>query len=127
MRKISNLTDCRSSKELSPGCQWHPRVYSTANPGGIGHPWYKSAFLAAPQPGVALAATFIPSRLSDNHFTNNGSNRVTQRLSGWQRRAWFDVDSDVAAGQYFLSLHTLIHTFHSLDAAKVAFWTAALD
>src|SRR4051812_22282024 len=33
-------TCCRSSK---PG--WRPRIYSTANPGGVGHAWYRAKFI----------------------------------------------------------------------------------
>src|SRR6478736_6262624 len=33
-------TCCRTSKG-----NWRPRIYSTTNPGGIGHAWYRSKFI----------------------------------------------------------------------------------
>src|SRR6478736_6640459 len=33
-------TCCRTSKP-----NWRPRIYSTTNPGGIGHAWYRSKFI----------------------------------------------------------------------------------
>ena len=35
-------TCCRTSKP-----NWRPRIYSTTNPGGIGHAWYRTRFVAA--------------------------------------------------------------------------------
>ena len=34
------VTCCRTSKS-----NWRPRVYSTTNPGGVGHAWYKAKFI----------------------------------------------------------------------------------
>src|SRR5512137_2981166 len=34
-------TCCRTSKP-----NWRPRIYSTTNPGGIGHAWYRARFIA---------------------------------------------------------------------------------
>src|SRR5512136_1410801 len=45
-RKYQDITTCcRSSKVLSDGQHWRPRIYSTTNPGGIGHAWYKKLFI----------------------------------------------------------------------------------
>ena len=37
-------TCCRTSKVLADGPHWRPRIYSTTNPGGIGHRWYFRMF-----------------------------------------------------------------------------------
>src|SRR5262245_7572979 len=37
-------TCCRTSKP-----NWRPRMYSTANPGGVGHTWYKHKFIVPHQ------------------------------------------------------------------------------
>jgi len=40
-RKYQDITTCcRSSKP-----NWRPRIYSTTNPGGIGHAWYRTRFV----------------------------------------------------------------------------------
>src|SRR5512135_3330186 len=37
-RKYQDITTCcRSSKVLADGHHWRPRIYSTTNPGGVGH------------------------------------------------------------------------------------------
>jgi hypothetical protein len=55
-RKHQDITTCcRSSKSWTPQpstfnlqpstIPWRPRIYSTTNPGGIGHAWYRSKFV----------------------------------------------------------------------------------
>src|SRR6516162_9757006 len=40
-RKYQDITTCcRSSKP-----NWRPRIYSTTNPGGVGHAWYRTRFV----------------------------------------------------------------------------------
>ncbi|MCI0747048.1 MAG: terminase family protein [Verrucomicrobia subdivision 3 bacterium] len=40
-RKYVDITTClRTSKR-----DWRPRIYATANPGGVGHGWYKALFV----------------------------------------------------------------------------------
>src|SRR5512141_1650523 len=45
-RKHQDITTCcRTSKVLGDGGHWRPRIYSTSNPGGIGHAWYRKKFV----------------------------------------------------------------------------------
>src|SRR5258708_575783 len=40
-RKYQDITTCcRTSKT-----NWRPRIYSTTNPGGVGHGWYRTRFV----------------------------------------------------------------------------------
>jgi hypothetical protein len=40
-RKFLDIsTCCRTSKP-----NWRPRIYTTTNPGGVGHTWYKKLFI----------------------------------------------------------------------------------
>ena len=117
-------TCCRSSKVLPDGSPWRPRLYSTANPGGIGHAWYRDAFVHAPADAPTV---FVRSRVDDNTFCNLEYRKVLERLSGWQRKAWLDGDWDVAAGQFFSSFDSDRHVVTQLDRAKVAYWSAAMD
>src|SRR6516162_1031501 len=40
-RKYQDITTCcRTSKP-----NWRPRIYSTTNPGGVGHAWYRTKFV----------------------------------------------------------------------------------
>src|SRR5436190_6130539 len=45
-RKHSDIvTCCRTSRCWPDGRPWRPRVYSTTNPGGVGHAWYRSTYV----------------------------------------------------------------------------------
>src|SRR5512136_3060683 len=65
-RKHTDIaTCCRSSKS-----NWRPRTYSTSNPGGIGHAWYRSKFVAPYLEGRETDTRFVPARVGDNRWNN---------------------------------------------------------
>lgn len=94
-------TCCRSSK---PG--WRPRMYSTTNPGNVGHAWYKSLFIDpvrnSPK-GQEGDTRFVSATVDDNRFVNADYKRQLEKLRGWQLQAWRYGDWDIAAGQYFVN------------------------
>src|SRR5512140_732900 len=88
-RKHQDITTCcRSSKVLADGHHWRPRIYSTSNPGGIGHAWYRAKFIAPFLEKRETDTRFVPARVSDNRWNNPDYVRVLEGLTGWQRRAW---------------------------------------
>jgi len=127
-RKYQDITTCcRSSKVLADGHHWRPRIYSTTNPGGVGHGWYRTKFV---QPMVARRETdtrFIPARVTDNSFSNPEYRKVLENLSGWQKRAWLDGDWDIAAGQYFTTFRRDVHVVTDFDETRAREWFAAFD
>ena len=50
-------TCCRTSKPT-----WRPRIYSTTNPGGVGHGWYRTRFIVPFQAGKEIDTRFIAAR-----------------------------------------------------------------
>jgi hypothetical protein len=122
-RKYQDITTCcRTSKP-----NWRPRIYSTTNPGGVGHGWYRTRFVL---PFVQKAETetrFIPARVTDNRWNNPEYVRVLQNLTGWQKRAWLDGDWDIAAGQYFTTLRREVHVVQDFDETRAREWFAAFD
>ena len=86
-------TCCRTSKP-----NWRPRIYSTTNPGGIGHAWYLAKFVVPFLQGKETDTQFVPARVTDNGINNPEYRRVLEALTGWQKRAWLDGDWDIAAG-----------------------------
>ena len=122
-RKYSDIvTCCRSSK---PG--WRPRVYATTNPGGVGHAWFRSAFVHPFQQRQETVTRFIPATIDDNSFTNPEYRSTLDRLTGWQRRAWFHGDWDIAAGQFFTTFRREVHVVDDFQDGRAVEWVAAFD
>jgi hypothetical protein len=139
-RKHQDITTCcRTSKP-----NWRPRIYSTTNPGGIGHVWYRTKFVVPyleRQRKLALTPSlsgereerawgesiFVPARVNDNAFNNPEYQRVLEGLTGWQRRAWLDGDWDLAAGQFFTTFRREVHVVDDFDETRARDWFAALD
>jgi phage terminase large subunit len=122
-RKYQDITTCcRTSKP-----NWRPRIYSTTNPGGVGHAWYRTKFIVPFQEKRETETRFIPARVTDNRWNNPEYLRVLQNLSGWQRRAWLDGDWDIAAGQYFTTLRREVHVVEDFDETRAVEWFTALD
>jgi phage terminase large subunit len=115
-------TCCRTSKP-----NWRPRIYSTTNPGGIGHAWYRTKFVIPFLKGDQVDTRFVPARVSDNRFNNPEYTKVLEGLTGWQKRAWLDGDWDIAAGQFFTTLRRDVHVISSFDDKRAVEWFAAMD
>jgi hypothetical protein len=127
-RKFQDITTCcRSSKVLADGRHWRPRIYSTTNPGGVGHAWYRKQFVAPMLEGRERETRFIPARVGDNAFNNPEYRKVLESLTGWQKRAWLDGDWDIAAGQFFTQFRREVHVIEDFDDARAVEWFAALD
>ncbi len=120
------LTCCRSSK-WHAGERWRPRIYSTANPGGIGHGFYKARFVDPYQQGRETTTRFVPAKATDNRFNNPEYATVLDRLSGWQRRAWRDGDWEIQAGQFFTNFRRSDHVLSHFDDSAGVEWFAAMD
>ena len=122
-RKYQDITTCcRTSKP-----NWRPRIYSTTNPGGVGHGWYRKRFIEPWQRRAETETRFIAARVRDNRWNNPEYIRVLEGLSGWQRRAWLDGDWDIAAGQFFTTLRREVHVVADFDDTRAREWFAALD
>lgn len=115
-------TCCRTSKP-----DWRPRIYSTSNPGGIGHAWYRTKFVLPFLKSAEAETRFVPARVGDNRYNNPEYTKVLEGLTGWQKRAWLDGDWDIAAGQFFTTLKREVHVVSEFDDARAVEWFAALD
>src|SRR5512143_1221280 len=63
-RKYQDITTCcRTSKP-----NWRPRIYSTTNPGGVGHGWYRTRFVLPFVEKRETETRFVPARVNDNAF-----------------------------------------------------------
>ncbi|MEI7732749.1 MAG: terminase family protein [Verrucomicrobiota bacterium] len=122
-RKHQDITTCcRTSKP-----DWRPRIYSTSNPGGIGHSWYRTRFVHPYLQGKETATRFVPAKVDDNQYNNPEYRKVLEGLSGWQKKAWLDGDWDIAAGQFFTTFRREAHVVEDFDDRRAVEWFAALD
>ena len=104
-RKYEDIsTCCRTSKT-----NWRPRLYSTTNPGGLGHQWYLEKFIVPHQCGTESATRFIPARVDDNAFINPEYKSNLASRTGWQYDAWYLGRWDFPAGQYFKNFRPEVH------------------
>ena len=122
-RKHQDITTCcRTSKG-----NWRPRIYSTTNPGGVGHVWYRQKFIIPFQEQREAESRFIPARVTDNRYCNPEYVKVLSNLSGWQKRAWFDGEWDIAAGQFFTTFRREVHVVDDFDDTRAREWFCAFD
>ena len=122
-RKYQDITTCcRTSKP-----NWRPRIYSTTNPGGVGHGWYRKRFIEPWQRHAETETRFVAARVTDNRWNNPEYMRVLEGLTGWQRRAWLDGDWDIAAGLFFTTLRREVHIVSDFDETRAREWFCALD
>ncbi len=84
----------RTSKDF------RPRIYTTANPGGIGHVWYKNRFVDPYRNKQEADTRFIPATIEDNIVIDPDYRRKLEENTGWKLRAHRFGDWEIAAGQF---------------------------
>lgn len=81
--------------------QFRPRVYTTTNPGNIGHRWYKARFVTPWVMEEQENTRFVPATVDDNPLLDLDYKQKLEENVGWKLRAHRYGDWDIAAGQYF--------------------------
>jgi phage terminase large subunit len=103
-------------------------MYSTTNPGGVGHLWYKNKFIIPWQGGSEIDTRFIPALVVDNNFNNPDYVKTLEQLpNGWRKQAWRYGRWDIAAGQFFTTFRRDVHVIDFFDDTRAVEWFAALD
>ncbi len=104
-RKYQDIaTCCRTSKT-----NWRPRIYSTTNPGGIGHQWYYDKFIAPHEQRCEKDTRFITARVDDNAFINSDYKTNLSTQVGWKYDAWYLGRWNFPAGQFFKNFRSDVH------------------
>lgn len=118
---IAGRVRVRSKKLAALGMR--PQIRSTANPGGLGHAYFKKRYVDLGRsvvytdrdvpPGVPpQTRIFIPSSLSDNPALEQSDPSYRYRLMQLpdaERRAMLDGNWDIFEGQVFTEWHRAIH------------------
>ena len=80
---------------------WRQRMYTSANPGGIGHNDVKREFILPYREGTQTNTCFIPMTYRDNPLLNKDYIDYLENLKGALGLAWRDGDWDVFEGMAF--------------------------
>jgi phage terminase large subunit len=119
-----------STRNRTSKIGWRPRMYSTTNPGGVGHAWYRSKFILPLRAKCETTTRFIQALPRDNPWLDREYvARLERTLVGWERRAWLEGDWDIAAGQYFTNFRLDVHRVSdaNFDEGQIVEWFAAMD
>lgn len=88
-----------SLRTSKPG--WRPRMYTSFNPGGVGHVFVKERYVLPSRAHHETVTRFIPSNYKENPNLNKEYIEYLEGLGGSLGRAWREGDWDTFAGQYF--------------------------
>ncbi len=122
-RKYSDLRTCLRTSKLN----WRPRIYTTTNPGGVGHDWYHQTFILPCERGAESATRFIPARVEDNQFLNPEYKQILADCTGWQKKAWLEGDWGIASGKFFSTFRPGIHVLREFDRSRIVEWFCGMD
>jgi phage terminase large subunit len=113
-RKITLvLGSLRTTKE-----GWRPRWYSSTNPGGIGHSFFKRTFVIPWRDKTETATRYIPATHKDNKFLNKEYHEYLEGLTGPLGKAWRDGDFDSFEGMAFPDWDYDKHTIEPIYLPK---------
>ncbi len=120
-KMFMKFTEClRLSDTIKPalekGLVFKPRMYLTANPGGVGHYWFKRLFIDKEYRGDEKAEDyrFVQSLVFDNEFILKNDPKYVERLQALpekERQAMLYGDWDSFEGQFFEEFDEELHTF----------------
>ena len=80
---------------------WRPRMYTSFNPGGVGHMFVKERYVIPYREGKEKETRFIPSTYKENPSLNDEYIKYLESLGGDLGRAWREGEWDLFAGQFF--------------------------
>lgn len=100
----------------NPGGKFTPRMYLTANPGGVGHTWVKRLFIDRHYTEFENAEdySFIPALVYDNDFLMENNPTYVRQLEALpekEKLAMLYGDWNVFEGQFFEEFDEELHTF----------------
>lgn len=80
---------------------WRPRMYTSFNPGGVGHTFVKERYVIPHREGKETETRFIPSTYKSNKALNEEYIEYLESLDGDLGKAWREGEWDLFSGQYF--------------------------
>jgi len=86
---------------------WRPRMYTSFNPGGIGHSFIKRRYIIPQREGNKKDVRFVGSNYKSNPYLNKEYIDYLESLTGALGRAWREGDWDLFAGAAFEELDSI--------------------
>lgn len=81
---------------------WRPRMYTSYNPGGIGHAFVKDRYVIPWREGKQKETLFVGGTYKMNPYLNPEYTEYLEGLQGDLGKAWREGDWDLFEGMYFL-------------------------
>lgn len=94
---------------------WRPRMYTSFNPGGIGHRFVKERYILPFRAKLERDTRFIGATYIENLYLNKEYVYYLEGLSGDLGKAWREGEWDLFAGQYFAEWRFDIHTVNPFE------------
>jgi phage terminase large subunit len=88
---------------------WRPRMYTSFNPGGIGHKFVRSRYVIPFREKSEKETRFIPSTYKENPYLNKEYIQYLESLVGDLGRAWREGEWDLFEGMFFDDFHYNTH------------------
>lgn len=93
---------------------WRPRMYTSFNPGGIGHNFVKQRYIIPHRHKTEKQTRFIGSTYKSNPYLNKEYIEYLEGLSGDLGKAWREGEWDLFSGQVFGEFSRLKHIMRPL-------------
>ncbi len=89
---------------------WRPRMYTSFNPGGIGHAFVKNRYIIPFRKKQEKETRFIGSTYKSNPYLNKEYIEYLEGLKGDLGKAWREGEWEIFAGQFFSEFRYDLHT-----------------
>lgn len=113
IEELNQLTKNKVDKLLgsmrTSRTDWRPRLYTSFNPGGIGHQFVKDEFVIPYRERREGKTRFIPSTYKDNPYLNKEYIDYLETLGGSLGKAWREGEFDLFEGQFFMEFNREKH------------------
>ena len=97
---------------------WRPRLYTSFNPGGVGHGYVKKTFVEPYREEIEKDTRFIPATYKANPYNNPEYTLFLEELTGQLGEAWREGNFDILAGQYFTEWNEKIHVIEPFEIPR---------
>lgn len=97
---------------------WRPRMYTSFNPGGIGHAFVKARYITPHRFKTEKETRFIGSTYKANPYLNQEYIEYLESLTGELGRTWREGDWDIFSGQAFSEFNRTLHMIRTMIPSR---------